>query len=103
MPSLSSSDYQKYGSFTLSVVQTIDINPAQQSAFIYLGAKLSAQRIWNVTGKYVKMVTMLQLAKSDLPNGGSGAYQPLFEITSAVGGGGFAGWQIESIAINGSM
>jgi hypothetical protein len=101
LPALSAADYAKYSSFTLSVVQTVDLNPTQQSASILLGADLPAQRIWTVTGKYAKMTTALQLAKPDLPNGGSGAYQPLFKINSAVGGGGYMGLQIESIAING--
>lgn len=103
LPALSAADYQKYGSFTLSVVQTVDLNPTQQNAYIYLGAELPAQRIWTVTGKYTKATTAIQIAKGDLPNGGSGAYLPLFKVTSGVGGGGFTGWQIESIAINGQL
>lgn len=103
LPALSAADYNKYSSFTLSVVQTININPAKQNAFIYMGAEMTTQQIWNVTGAYGKMDTMLQIAKTDLPNGGTGTYQPLFKIISSVAGGGFEGWQIESIAVTGNQ
>ena len=104
LPPLSSADYQKYASFTLSIVQTLDINKQKQSAYIYLGLDQDTQQLWFDTGTYPKRRTTVELTKSALPNGGSGSYQPLFKLTSgAMVGSVNAGWQIESISINGSL
>lgn len=104
LPPLSSTDYQKYASFTLSIVQTLDINKQKQSAYIYLGLDQDTQQLWFDTGTYPKRRTTVELTKSALPNGGSGSYQPLFKLTSgAMVGSVNAGWQIESISINGSL
>lgn len=104
LPPLSSADYQKYASFTLSIVQTLDINKQKQSAYSYLGLDQDTQQLWFDTGTYPKRRTTVEVTKSALPNGGSGSYQPLFKLTSGVAAGGTAaGWQIESIAINGSL
>ncbi len=104
LPPLSSADYQKYASFTLSIVQTLDINKQKQSAYSYLGLDQDTQQLWFDTGTYPKRRTTVEVTKSALPNGGSGSYQPLFKLTSgAMVGSVNAGWQIESIAINGSL
>jgi len=43
------------------------------------------------------------MSKNDLPNGGTGVFQPLFKLNASLTAGGTAqGWQIESIAVNAS-
>lgn len=102
MKALLPSDYQKYNSFTLAIVQTLDFNETQQRAQIMLGQDDPPTRLIDqATGKQPRQQRTYQIAKAALPNGGNG-YQPLFKITSTVGpGGGYTGWLIESIAVNG--
>jgi len=103
LPALSTADYQKYSRFQLAIVQTIDVNPAQQRIQIMLGADDPMSRLiaW-LTGTQPRQHNLYSLAKAALPNGGTNTYQPLLKITSSVGpGGGYMGWQIESIAIQG--
>jgi hypothetical protein len=103
MPAIAAADFNKYNSFTLSVLQTVDVNTTKQAVNVYLGSPVAAQQVWYTTGKFPKTTTTLQIARSALPNGGSNAYQPLFQITSSVGvGGANDGWQIESIAVLGN-
>lgn len=104
LPALSAADYQKYSSFTLSVVQRVHIDEASgQTAQIMLGADAPATRLvtqW--TGKGARQISTLTMLKTDLPNAGSNTYQPLFKIASmTTAGGTFQGWLIESIAVNG--
>lgn len=102
MPARSSSDYQKYGSFTLSVVHTVNLNKQNQSALMYLGLDQDAQQLWFNTGTNPRQVSTITVVKSALPNGGTNTYQPLFKITSTLAGGA-TGWQIESIAVMGNL
>lgn len=103
MPAVSPSDYQKYNSFTLSVVQTVDLNTTKQFSWIYLGNDLANQQVSTTTGTNPRQRNITEFAKSALPNGGSGTYQPLFKITSTtMVGTSNAGWQIESIAVMGN-
>jgi hypothetical protein len=105
MPAVGASDFQKYGSFTLSVVQTLHINSTPkavgsgpiQSASI--SNAVGSDIIWSATGQYPRQTLAINLDKSAIP--GSRTFQPLFQISSSVPGGGYTGWQIESIAING--
>ncbi len=106
LPALSAADYQKYSSFTLSVVQRVHIDDMSgQTAQVMLGADAPATRlITQWTGKGARQTSTLTITKADLPNGGTGAYQPLFKITSTTtAGGSFQGWLIESIAVNGNL
>lgn len=105
LPPLSSADYQKYASFTLSIVQTLDINEAKQKVQLMLGTDDPVTRlVFQTTGIQPRQRNLFEVTKSALPNGGSGSYQPLFKLTSgAMVGSVNAGWQIESIAINGSL
>lgn len=98
---LTTAEYQQYDSFMLSVVQTIDLNPAKQTASIYLGSDVSSQQVTTTTGTNLRQRNITEFAKTALPNGGNNGYQPLFKIFSGAKGGGFAGWQIESIAVMG--
>lgn len=103
LPALSAADYQKYSRFTLSLVQTVDVNPAQQRIQVMLGADDPMTRLiaW-LTGTQPRQRNLYEIAKTALPNGGTNTYQPLFKLTSAVAAGGLhTGWQIESIAIHG--
>ncbi len=102
LPALTASDYQKYSSFTLAVVQTVDVNATKQNTAIYLGVAQPSQAIHATAGTYPRQRNIYEIAKQALPNGGSNTYQPLFQVNSTVAAGGTAqGWQIESIAING--
>lgn len=103
MPALGSADYQKYNGFTLSIVQSLDLNKTQlrQSAVVYLGVAIDTQQVWLGTGNSPRQTSAITVAKTALPNGGAGMYQPLFQVVSGVAGGGFQGWLIESIAVNG--
>lgn len=99
---LTASEYQKYNSFTLSVVQTVDLNAPKQTAWIYLGSDLATQQLALSTGTNPRQRNIYEVARTALPNGGNNNYQPLFKITSTAAGGGFLGWQIESIAVMGN-
>ena len=103
MPALTSGQYQQYNSFTLAVVQTVDVNATVQGAYIYLGSDVLKQQMWYAAGTYPKIVTSLQIARTALPNGGTGMYQPLFKLSApGIAGGTAQGWQIESIAVMGN-
>lgn len=100
MPPLAPNQYTQYTSFTLAVVQTVDVNATVQGAYIYLGSDVPKQQMWYTAGTYPKIVTTLQIAKTALPNGGTGTYQPLFKLSApSIAGGTVQGWQIESIAV----
>lgn len=99
---LTPSEYQKYTSFTLSVIQTVDLNAQKQTAWIYLGSDLATQQLALSTGTNPRQRNIYEVARTALPNGGNNNYQPLFKITSTAAGGGFLGWQIESIAVMGN-
>lgn len=103
LPEINPADYQKYNSFTLSVVQTVDLNAQKQTSWIYLGVDLVAQQIVTSTGTNPRQRNIYEIAKTALPNGGNNNYQPLFKITSETTfGGAYQGWQIESIAVIGT-
>lgn len=101
MPAVNPSDYQKYNSFTLSVVHTVDLNQQKQTAWIYLGSMVASQQLAQSTGTNPRQRNIYEVAKTDLPNGGTNTYQPLFQIISTLAGGA-TGWQIESIAVMGN-
>lgn len=103
LPALSAADYQKYSSFTLSVVQRIDLNETQQRVQVMLGVDDPPNRLLSqLTGKQPLQRSIYEVAKVNLPLMAMGGFQPLFKLTSTVAAGGTAmGWQIESIAING--
>lgn len=105
MPSLTAIEYGKYNSFTLSVVQRVDISEtASQKVQVMLGTDDPLTRLltqW--TGKQAHQQSIVVTNKGDLPNG-STTYQPLFKISSTTtAGGSYQGWQIESIAIIGNL
>lgn len=104
MPALSASDYQKYGSFTLAVAQTVDLNAQQQRAQVLLGLDDPDSRLLTqITGRQPRHQWVQTIAKTALPNGGGNQYQPLFKLTSGAFGSGYQGWQIESIAVLGNL
>lgn len=103
LPPLTAADYQKYGRFALAVVQRADLNEVEQKAQIMLGADDPSKRLLaQITGKQPRQRNIYEIAKSDLPLTAMGGFQPLFKITSnAMVGTVNAGWQMESIAIQG--
>ena len=101
LPALPAADYQKYGSFTLSVVHSVDLNETRQKIQVMLGLDDPTMRLIDqTTGVQPRKQWVHTLARTALPNGGTNTYQPLFKLTSSMGSGG-QGWQIESIAIQG--
>lgn len=101
---LSPADYQKYASFTLSIVHRVHVDGQQQRAQIMLGGDDQDNRLltW-MTGKQPRSQWTQTVLKSDLPSMALGSFQPLFKITSgAMTGTLYQGWQIESIAILGN-
>lgn len=98
---LTTSEYNQYGTFTLSVVQTVDLNAPKQTGWIYLGNDVAMQQVASTTGTNPRQRNIYEVAKTALPNGGTTNYQPLFKITSTFAGGA-TGWQIESIAVLGN-
>lgn len=105
MSPLSASDYGKYNNFTLSVVHRVDISDAaSQKLQVMLGIDDPSMRLvtqW--TGKQSRQQSTIGMGKNDLPNGGTGVFQPLFKLNASLTAGGTAqGWQIESIAVNAS-
>jgi hypothetical protein len=102
MQPMSPNDFAKYNSFTLSVVQTVDLNETKQKAQIMLGADDPPTRlIYQTTGTTPRQVTTIKIDKTALPNGGgTNTYQPLFKINSTAPAGGT--YQIESIAVMGN-
>lgn len=103
LPAVSAADYQKYSSFTLSIVHKLDVNSLQQKALIMLGADDQDNRLLDwMTGKQPRKQWTQTVAKADLPLMAMGSFQPLLKISSNVQvGTANAGWQIESIAIQG--
>lgn len=101
---LNANEYQQYGSFTLSVVQTVDLNETKQKIQVMLGADDPPTRlIYQATGTTPRQRNIYEIAKTALPNGGNNNYQPLFKLTSTAAAGGTAqGLQIESIAVMGN-
>ena len=105
MPALSMDDYGKYSSFTLSIIHKVDISDsASQTIQFMLGADAPSMRLvtqWS--GKQSRQQNAIAMGKTDLPNGGSNAFQPLFKLNAALTAGGTSqGWQIESIAVMGN-
>ncbi len=102
---LNDADKQKYKSLTLSLVQRIELNDTAQNAFIYLNdTSKQARLMYSATGKKdpVYQQTMITLRQVDLPAMINNAPQWILRLTSTASpGSGYAGWQIESIAING--
>jgi hypothetical protein len=101
MPALTSTDYAKYSSFTISLLHAIDINKQKQSATIYLNQIFDTQQLWSETGTNPRQTTTIKIDKAALPNGGTSTYQPVFQLSSGQIYGS-NGWQIESIAIQGN-
>jgi hypothetical protein len=102
MPMVSSADYGQYSSFILSLVQTVSISEAaSQQVQVMLGANDPLNRLMTQwTGKQARQQSIVEIGKSDLP-GDPGAYQPLFVFSATTtAGGGYSGWNIESIAVN---
>ena len=104
MPAVLAADFQKYGSFTLSVLQRVDLNSLQQKAQVMLGGDDDQQRLLDwLTGKQPRKQWVQTITKSDLPALSASSLQPWFKLNSAVSAGGTAtGWQIESIAVMGN-
>jgi hypothetical protein len=102
---LNDADKQKYKSLTLSLVQRIELNDPEQRAQVFLNDTNDASRqMYFATGKKKpsKQVTTVTLDKQDLPVTVNNAPQWILRVSSTTGfGSGYAGWQIESIAING--
>lgn len=104
LPAVTAADYQKYSTFTLSVVHRVDISDiVNQRVQVMLGADDPSNRLLDwMTGKQPRKQWMQIVSKSDLPLAAAGGFQPLFKFSSGnTAGGGFSGWQVESIAING--
>jgi len=104
MPALSAADYQKYSGFTLSVIHRVDVSEiVNQRAQIMLGSDDQSNRLLDwMTGKQPRKQWIQIVSKADLPLAAMGNFQPLFKLSAGnTAGGGFTGWQIESIAING--
>jgi len=98
--------FEKYNNFTLSVMHTLDISDTdQQRAQIMMGADDPLNHLIDQsTGKQPRKQWVHTLAKTALPNGASGPYQPLFKLVAPLAAGGVAqGWQIESIAVLGNQ
>ena len=93
---------QKYQSITLSVVQRVHLEETQQTAQILLGLDQPATRLYmQMTGRQQRVQWVQTINRGDLPPALSGAFQPLFKLTSGMSVGPlYQGWLIESIAIN---
>ena len=104
MPALSAADFQKYASYTLAVVQRVDLNSLQQKAQVMLGGDDDQKRLLDwMTGPQPRQKKVYEITKGDLPTAAMGGFQPFFKLNSAVGfGAGYQGWQIESIAVMGN-
>lgn len=104
MPSTNLNDAanQKYQSITLSVVQRVHLDEAQQSAQILLGLDQASTRLFaQMTGREQRVQWTQTISRADLPAAVASVFQPLFKTTSGAQVGTlYLGWQIESIAIN---
>jgi hypothetical protein len=100
---LNDADKQKYKSLMLSVMHRIDLNETAQTAEIYLNSSTTPRRMWQLTGRkdVARQRTVVEVDKADLPALVNNGPQWVLKIASSAAGGGFTGWQIESIAING--
>jgi hypothetical protein len=103
LPPLPPADFQKFSAFSLAVLHKVDLNSNQQKAQIMLGGDDEQKRLldWK-TGPQPRLTNVYSIAKADLPLVAQSAFQPFFKLSSTIGPGlGYAGWQIESIAILG--
>lgn len=103
MPAVNAGDYAKYTSFTLSVVQTLDISDANdQKALVYNGTDISARLLDRATSRLPRKQLVQTIAKTVMPISGAGMFQPFYKLEANLAAGGNAqGWLFESIAING--
>lgn len=106
MAALGPNDFEKYNNFTLSVIHTLHLSDtAQQRALVMMGADDPLNHLIDQsTGKQPRKQWVHTLAKTALPDGPSGSYQPLFKLVAPLAAGGVAqGWLIESIAVLGNQ
>lgn len=91
----------KYQSITLSVVQRVHLDEAQQSAQILLGLDQPSTRLFaQMTGREQRVQWTQTIARTDLPVAIGSIFQPLFKTTSGAQVGTlYQGWLIESIAV----
>ena len=89
---LSAADYQKYSSFTLSVVQRIDLNRDAAARAGNAGCRRPrtayCRSDWQAAASAPGIYS--EVAKVNLPLMAVGGFQPLFKLTSTVAAGGTA-------------
>lgn len=101
---ISMAQVQSYAHLTLSIQHRIDLIDQQQWAKIFLNSYFPSTRIiWQATGErdVPRQQTTITLDSATLPSSLKTGFEWLFDLSSY---GPFTakGWQIESIAINGT-
>jgi hypothetical protein len=105
-PMITTSQIEQYKTLTISIQHLIDLDDSGgQFASIYLkDAGSSTRLMWSGTGKKAvpRQQTIITVNSADLPTLLQSSFPWLLEIYSP-GPSTHTGWQIESIAVNGSQ
>lgn len=102
---ITAAQIQKYRRLTLSVQQRIDLNDPEQTAQIFLNNAADPQNLmWQLTGKknVARQQTTVTVDTADLPLLVKSGFKWVLQINSQLAVG-RNGWQIESLAVNGSL
>lgn len=102
---LKQADKQKYQRVTLVLLHRLDMSDPDQKAQVFLDIDDPARLIHQTTsrpGIPTLTTTTLTVSKSDLPTALASVYK-FFLKASSLAMGGRPGWQIQSIAVQGSL
>lgn len=102
---LKQADKQKYQRVTLALLHKVDMSDPDQQAQVFIDLDSPARLIHQTTsrpGIPALTVTTLTVNKSDLPMTLMSVYKFYLKVGSLTAVGGRQGWQIQSIAVNGS-
>jgi len=102
---LKQSDKQQYQRVTLALLHRIDMSDPDQQAQIFLDVDSAARLAHQMTGKPgfpTLLTTTVTVNKADVPGALMSVYKFFLKASALNALGGRQGWQIQSIAVNGS-
>ena len=102
---ITAAQIQKYRRLTLSVEQRIDLSDPEQKSQIFLDDAADPQNLmWQLTGKknVARQQTSVAVDTADLPVLLKSGFKWVLQLNSKLAVG-RNGWQIESLAVNGTL
>jgi hypothetical protein len=104
---LKQSQDSQYNSITLSLVQTVDLDPGtstpNQYAEVYLGTANPASLVTQMTNTSIEQQMTVTINKQKLPAALNNVYQWLLQVSSFQANNTKKGWQISSVAVMGNQ